>query len=1034
MSYWRRIPATLRGLLVVTVLGLPLVTPLLRWSAVPCTHDGHLHVHRVAAMRYAWENGVYFSRWIPDLALGHGYPFFVYREPTPLYAVMLPHLLGVPLPAASNLFYALCILAAGWFMFLWVKDVMGPRAAVVSAVAYMAAPYVLIDALVRGNAPESLALPLFPLLLWIGRRWMIRGSARTFLLSVLTLAFLSLSHNISVLIFSGIFLLYLVVVGRLHDLSWRPLSARLLLLFGLGLGATLFYTGGALLEMDQVTLTQSTVTRNNDFHYNFASWAEILAAVAPEDPDLLNPPLPIRLGWVPTLLALAGVATLLRKRTSGEQRGQIIFMSVAALLLLFMSLPAALPLWENLPLIDFVQFPWRFIGRAALPVAFLAGAPFAYAGSVNRLFAQRKKRFWPQFALFAAISLLIIEALPNVYPRYCREQSFPTINDVHAYEQATGLVGIDPEGSYFPRTVQKRPKESPLLVDYLASEKPRRFDLSSLPVGATATAEYDPLAATIQINTPAPFTARYLSFAFPGWVVTVDDQRVPVTPSDPEGLITFTVPAGEHLVTVRWQSTLLRTILSLLSILSIVGIVVTAVLLKRRSSPFFGEEGSQADEGMPYGSLALLGVGFLLFKFLVFDSGYFLWRTGGAPPVDHSMGLTAGELSLEGYVLPDGSVEAGKTFDIDLAWRLLAPTQNRYQSNVWLAGPEGLLWSDKDTQRPRLYEDAPPTTEWGVDQWAWDSREVAVLPGTPPGEYDLVLTLFDRDTLQPLTFYEASGGVVGPTAVIGQVEVEEGDEAPSVEPQYSSGQALPGTGLTLLGYNLGREAMAPGEEILLTLFWQRGEGPVARSFEVQLRDEGGEFVQSWELPVTRADYELSDLRRDSTLRGQYLLRLSAALDSGEYRFSLQDSLPLREVSVDAPQRVFTEPHVEKVVNIAFAEGITLLGYTLSESEDSLAIEMVWSPASEIDRDLHVFVHLVNENGEIVAQADGQPENWTRPTTGWAPREYILDRHTIPMAEAQDLEGYDLYVGLYDPETGQRLAVQGTDFVQLTLAQ
>ena len=163
-------------LLVVTLLGLPLVSSLMQWTTVPCTHDGHLHVHRVAAMRHAWESGLYFSRWLPDLAFGYGYPFFIYREPGPLYAVLLPHLLGLPLPAASNLFYALTILAAGWFMFLWVHDIAGTRAGFVSAVAYMGAPYILLDALVRGNAPESMALPLFPFLLWMGR---LKRSTRT---------------------------------------------------------------------------------------------------------------------------------------------------------------------------------------------------------------------------------------------------------------------------------------------------------------------------------------------------------------------------------------------------------------------------------------------------------------------------------------------------------------------------------------------------------------------------------------------------------------------------------------------------------------------------------------------------------------------------------------------------------------------------------------------------------------------------------------------------------------------------------------
>jgi hypothetical protein len=65
-------------------------------------------------MRHAWENGLFFSRWLPDLAFGYGYPFFVYREPVPLYASLLLHLLGIPLPAAENLLYILCILAAGW--------------------------------------------------------------------------------------------------------------------------------------------------------------------------------------------------------------------------------------------------------------------------------------------------------------------------------------------------------------------------------------------------------------------------------------------------------------------------------------------------------------------------------------------------------------------------------------------------------------------------------------------------------------------------------------------------------------------------------------------------------------------------------------------------------------------------------------------------------------------------------------------------------------------------------------------------------
>ncbi len=387
--------------LLLTAWGIPLITPLLSWTAVTCTHDGHLHYHRVAAMRTAWENGLFFTRWLPDLAFGYGYPFFVYREPLPLYAVLWPHLLGLSLPAATNLFYIVSILACGWFMFLWARDILGSWAGLVAGMAYMAAPYVLVDALVRGNSPESAALPLFPLLLWAGRRWLLDGGAKWFGTAVFGLILLALSHNISMLIFVPTLGVYLLALAWRHRLSWRIWLARLVLLFGLGLGTTIFYTGGALLELNSVTLEQSTTTRNNDFRFNFTTPAEILAPVAPEDPSLLNPPLPFRLGWVPLGLAVVGVGvavfSALRKKEIGDRRLEIEqasqspisnlqspheiqfhvwLMVAAAAVFLFISLPISQFIWQGLPLIDFVQFPWRFVGRAALPLAFLAGFRF----------------------------------------------------------------------------------------------------------------------------------------------------------------------------------------------------------------------------------------------------------------------------------------------------------------------------------------------------------------------------------------------------------------------------------------------------------------------------------------------------------------------------------------------------------------------------------------------------------------------------------------------------------------------------------
>ena len=1039
----KQIPAVFWHLLLVTLLGLPLITPLLRWTAVACTHDGHLHVHRIAAMRHAWENGIYFTRWLPDLAFGYGYPFFIYREPAPLYAALLPHLLGLPLPAASNLFYGLCILAAGWFMFLWVRDILGPRAGFVGAVAYMAAPYVLLDALVRGNAPESLALPLFPFLLWIGRRWMMRGTAVPFLLTTLGLAFLSLSHNISTLIFVPTLCVYLLVVGWLQRLSWRTGLGRVILIFVLGLGMTLFYTAGALLEMDQVTLQQSTATRNNDFHFNFASLAEILAPVAAEDPNLLNPPLPIRLGWVTVGLAIIGVTTLfwrrdLRRARSDqkqngaasslwEQKVHIILMGLATAVYLLMALPASLPLWENLPLIDFVQFPWRFIGRAALPVAFLAAAPFACTSFPR---PRRSRLNLSQLIFYAAIALLIIEAIPLLYPRLCDEELFPTIVTVHNYERGTGLVGVDPEGSYFPRTVEKRPQGSLLEADYLAGRTPERFDLSVLPDGATAVFDYGRLSAEGAVDSPVPFTAQYRSFAFPGWVATVDGEIAPITPSDPEGLITFPVPAGTHSVRVRWTSTPLRTVLSLLSLAAFFAALWVTWRLWRQRPRASALPAAIACSLSKNELVGLLLLAVLLFAFkLLIDQVENPLRRAAAPPVTHSQPLQTDVVRFEGSNLSQDTVGGGETFDIDLAWTAAAPTLLELQSNVWLAGPDGLLWSDKETQRPRIYEDAPPTWEWQPGQWVWDSREVRVLAGAPPGRYDIVLTLFDLASLQPLTLTAVDGSVLGPEAVIGQIEVTFPQQPPQITPQFRFETVVPGSGLILSGYNQDRETAVPGEPLLLTLFWERLDGPVPVDLSLALRDSDNKVVQTW---LTPPALDAQTWPVGQVLREQIPLRLPANLDSGLYQFVLADGIPLGGLTISAPERVFAAPEMETAVGASFGDQIGLAGYSLDTTQSDLQLDLVWRALAEMATSYRVFVHLVDAEGYILAQSDGEPANWTRPTTGWVAGEYVRDNHQLTLPEALPPGPLSLRVGLYDPESGARLFTDTAEFVTLPL--
>jgi hypothetical protein len=441
--------------------------------------------------------------------------------------------------------------------------------------------------------------------------------------------------------------------------------------------------------------------------------------------------------------------------------------------------------------------------------------------------------------------------------------------------------------------------------------------------------------------------------------------------------------------------------------------------------------------------LIIVGVGLLSFK-LFADSNETFLRRIGTPPVENPAALQGGELRLDGFNLSRDRVPAGETFDIDLAWTAVAPPSVDYQSEISIVGADGLAWSQKGTERPRVFEDAPNTRQWAAGEWGWDNREVRLLTGAPPGTYDIVLTLFDKATLAPVTLSDTTQGqTVGPTAVIGQIEIINPDQPPDFAAQYPVDHEFPELGLRLLGYSQDRAGAAPGESVLLTLFWECADFTACERFTLRLQDENGVDAEAWALPVISETFLPNDWPAHGRLRGQHLVQLPASLDGGRYRFVLED-LPLGEIAVAAPERAFAAPELAPELDTGFtaADGAlvaTLVGIAADSGFPCspapllpCILPLVWRAESETPTSYHVFVHLVDETGAILAQADAIPAGWTRPTTGWLPGEYIVDSHTlIPPADLPP-GPLLLHIGLYDPDTGERLTTGGAEFATIPL--
>ena len=1020
-------------ILAIIALGSVAVRPILLGPALPCTDDAAFHLLRLTQLDHLLRQGILYSRWAPEMALGYGFPFFNFYAPLAYYAAALVSLVA-GLHWGMRLTFALGILASGLGAYRLARDHFSRRAALLTAVAFMYAPYHGYDVYFRGNLAESIAWPLLPLALWSMGRLARHGGAGWLAATALTYAAILLMHNVFALIFSPLLALYGLSAALAHTPPtqvraqegessgrWRRLAQAGGAL-GLGLGLACFFWLPAMREQPYVHIDRLLVPPVFVYWGNFVTLGEIFTLPPPVSPDLLNPSPPRGLGLVPALLALPALLGARRLRGAGRRR-QVVFFGAALAVYTFLMTAVSQLIWDVVPLLEFVQFPWRLLGPAALCLAMLSGA------AVELLPAGRGGRW-----LYAgALAALILSALHWFSPTYCPGLERPTVADIAAFEAATGTIGTTAKGEYLPRSAVRFPPEP--------TPAPGRLAPETLPDSVRLIALDDrPLRVEATLETAVSQQIRVNLLDYPGWRAAVDGRAVEITPSPEFGLVTFPLPAGRHDVVIAFGPTPLRRLaggVSLVSGFILIGLAVRGRRGWKTAVPPRPHPPPQNDHGRA--SPLLLGL--LLFAVvhwlpLRLAPSNPLYRPGLAQPERPLQVDYDGGLRLLGYNSSARARPADAPGRYDLFWTAVVPPARAFQATLHLVGPGGLLWSAKESARPRDWRPAPDTAAWPPGRYALDSHLLAALPGTPPGVYDVEVILFDKETLRPA---RALGGQA-PGVTLAQVELTRPHRAPDPEalaPQYPADVAW--GPLRLVGFNLDRAAAAPGDPFLLTLFWQAAAAPGADwTARVTLQAPGGAPALQLDLPPVADHFPTSAWQAGDVWRGQHAFRLPAGLAGGlhEWRLALcppangtpcaGPAYALGALQVAHVDRLWEAPPLGIQLNERLDGVATLLG--VLEAPAALApgaplpVTLVWRAEAETAASYAVFLHLLGPDGRVAAQSDGEPANWSRPTTGWLPGEIIVDARTLDVPPDLAPGVYTLLAGLYEPESGRRLSL------------
>jgi hypothetical protein len=116
------------------------------------------------------------------------------------------------------------------------------------------------------------------------------------------------------------------------------------------------------------------------------------------------------------------------------------------------------------------------------------------------------------------------------------------------------------------------------------------------------------------------------------------------------------------------------------------------------------------------------------------------------------------------------------------------------------------------------------------------------------------------------------------------------------------------------------------------------------------------------------------------------------------------------------------------LDVQLGDHVHLRGYRLSSTNLSagspLTVTLFWQSDARLTGDYHVFVHLLDAEGQVVAQHDGAPVHGERPTWSWWDDEVIQDEHVLVTDRALPADTCALFTGMYDFHTGIRLPASG----------
>lgn len=536
---------------LLLILGLSFFS----WKALLPTGFFTIHddqqIARLFELDKSLSAGQFPVRWVKDLGFGYGYPLFNFYPPLAYYTGEIFHLAGTSFIDATKIVWLIALLGSGITMYFLAREFFGEIGGLVSSMFYLYAPYHAIDAYVRGALSELFSFVWLPLILLFSYQSIKTGKLKYSIWTGIVLALLMITHNLVFLPFIALFAVWYLLLTIIFQRQ-NLLRACLLFLVAcvLGFGLTAFFWLPSLWEKKYTLVDQILTHELASYKIHFvcpnqlwdSSWGYGGSVAGCVDG------LSFKLGKPHVLLALLSLPIAFylwakKKRQLAVILATILFLSAFSV---FMTTSYSQVIWDNIPQLWYLQFPWRFLEFAALSMSFSAGAIFLVIKNI---------RLQSLVGLVLIAGVIFLGAkyfVPRRYLTAAENSDQTSLNHIRWYVSNTSF-------EYLPRDIATEKTNLGTTRVAIGQNTVARDNYRLLSGKLTKSSEV--FQSDRFAMTGSALTASILQFSivnFPGWKVWVGDKLTDIDDSNPLKLITIAIPPGSYKIIGQFTDTPVR--------------------------------------------------------------------------------------------------------------------------------------------------------------------------------------------------------------------------------------------------------------------------------------------------------------------------------------------------------------------------------------------------------------------------------------------------------------------------------------------